>query len=429
MNSDNRLTFFRQSGWLVIANCLSGACLVGVIALLQRMIPPEKSNELGLYFALLRFFTVLAIPAAGLQVVFAHQSAAAITEEQLKQLRVAITKITQAIFILWAIIAAICAFQTSYLKTAFKFTDSLSLWITLFLVLMQLLLPLMQGLLQGLQNFAYLGWSIMLNGVGRFVGIFFMLLLFQKNATSALAGALIGLASAVFVGFWPSRRLFRPMQGSFDWSAWLKRVLPLTGGVGASLFLTNADVLFIQAFFPADKAKFYSAAAVVGVGLVAFSTPLASVMFPKIVRSFAQSQKSNSLYLALLGTALLGGLGAFICTLAPQLPLRIMFFNKPEFWDSKVLVPWFMWSMLPLTIANVLINNLLALGRFKAVPWLVAIATGYGVALFYFLSAGHPGENPFPAFKHVVQILGISSSLLLIVALLFTIFPPRTAQR
>src|SRR3954464_11413503 len=124
MNSDTRLTFFRQSGWLGVPNCFPGACLGGVIALLQRIIPPERSNELGLYFALLRFFTVLAIPAAGLQVVFAQETAAAITEEKLARLRLAIAKVIRAIFLFWAVVCLICAFKTGYLKTALKFTDS-----------------------------------------------------------------------------------------------------------------------------------------------------------------------------------------------------------------------------------------------------------------------------------------------------------------
>src|SRR5436190_2809899 len=393
MSSNSRSTFFKQGGWLVAANVISGACLMGVIALLGKMVPDSQSAELGIYFALLRFFTVLAIPAAGLQVVFAQQTAAAITDDKIKDLRLTVTRIVLAIFSFWALVFIICAFKAEYLKTAFKLNDTWSIWITLCLVLMQLLLPLMQGLAQGLQNFTFLGLSIMLNGVGRLAGIFLMLYLFRPRATEALAGALIGLASAVFVGFWPARHLFRLVEGKFDWIGWLKRVLPLAGGVGAGLFLMNADVLFVQRFFPADQGKFYSAAAVVGVGLVAFSTPLAAVMFPKIVRSFAQSQQNNSLRLALLGTGTLGAFGAIICTVFPSLPLRIMFFNKPEFWQSKVLVAWFMWGMLPLTIANVLINNLLALGRYKVVPWLVCVALAYGFGLYFFLS--HTGVTDY----------------------------------
>jgi O-antigen/teichoic acid export membrane protein len=418
---ESRRTFFRQSGWLVISNLVAGLFLMAVITLLSRLIPAEKMGELGIYFALLRFFTVLAIPAAGLQVIFARESAAAVTEEKRRQLRVDLTNVSRAIGLLWCVMLVICLIKRRSLVAIFQLGDSTAIWITLGLVLTQLFLPLLQGLLQGTQNFLVLGCSVLLNGVGRFAGIFLVVYFFERNATGALAGALIGLGSAVLVAFWPSRSLFRPAPGVFHPWEWMKRLMPLTCGVGSSLFLMNADILFVQSHFPKDEAKFYSAAAVVGVGLVAFATPLAAVMFPKVVRGFVQSQRTNSLQLALLGTILLGGLGALFCSIWPELPLRIMFFRTPEFLKSAVLVPWFMWGMLPLTIANVLINHVLAVGRFKAVPLLTLTAIAYGISLNHYL--GHAaGMPPFAAFRGVVQLLAFFSTVLLGIALLFTIF-------
>ena len=80
MTAETKSTFFKQSGWLVVTNLVAGVFLMGVITLLSRLIPQDKLDELGIYFALLRFFTVLAIPAAGLQVIFARESAAAVSE-------------------------------------------------------------------------------------------------------------------------------------------------------------------------------------------------------------------------------------------------------------------------------------------------------------------------------------------------------------
>jgi len=425
MTAETKSTFFKQSGWLVISNLVAGVFLMAVITLLSRLVPQDKLDELGIYFALLRFFTVLAIPAAGLQVIFARESAAAVTDEKQHQLRVDLAHVSRGILLLWSVMLAVCIWKRDYLETAFKLSHSASIWITLGLVLTQLFLPLLQGLLQGMQNFFALGCSVLLNGVGRFAGILIVVYFFQRNAIGALTGALIGLCSAVLVAFWPSRKWFRPARGSFSWGEWARRLLPLTCGVGASLFLMNADILFVQSHFSKDDAKFYSAAAVVGVGLVAFATPLAAVMFPKVVRGFAQAQKTNSLQLALLGTLLLGGSGAILCTLFPELPLRIMFFRTPEFLKSAVLVPWFMWGMLPLTIANVLINHLLAIGRFQVVPFLAATAVGYGWSLNHYLSTAS-AFPPFTAFKGVVQLLGGFSMVLLGIALFFTVLAARS---
>ena len=42
-----------------------------------------------------------------------------------------------------------------------------------------------------------------------------------------------------------------------------------------------------------------------------------------------------------------------------------MYLSNPEMWEAAPLVPWFAWALLPLTVANVLVQNILARGRFK----------------------------------------------------------------
>lgn len=375
--------------------------------------------EFGVYASLLRVFVVLGILAAGLQVVMAQEAAAAITPARQQQLANTARAVGRALFLVWIVIALACGLARETIATALKVTNPAAVWVMIGLVLAQLFLPFVQGLLQGAQNFAWLGWSIILNGAGRFAGMALTVLVLKGHATGALAGALIGLCSAVFVGAWPSRRLLRAGTGPIDWRSWLRRVVPLTGGIGATLFVLNADVILVQMTFSADVAPFYSAVSILGLGLVTFTTPMASVMFPKLVRSAAQAQKSNSLTLALWGTLVLGVGGALLCTLWPVLPLRILFFNKPHFWASAQLVPWFMWSMLPVTVANVLIGNLLARARFQVVPWLVAIAVLYGLGLHSYLE-GATALEPFAAFRGVILRLCLFGSLLLAAAAWFT---------
>jgi hypothetical protein len=103
----------------------------------------------------------------------------------------------------------------------------------------------------------------------------------------------------------------------------------------------------------------------------------------------------------------------------PELPLKILYYFQPEYWSSSQLVPWFVWCMLPLTLANVLINNLLARGRFACVPWLLLVAAGYGAALVLRADKFAHAEM-FTAFKMVIQTIGAFSLLLLAVAAFFT---------
>jgi O-antigen/teichoic acid export membrane protein len=122
----------------------------------------------------------------------------------------------------------------------------------------------------------------------------------------------------------------------------------------------------------------------------------------------ALAEKSSVRAQALGATALLGGAAALGCTLFPELPLRIVY--DQSFLKIAPLVPLFAWCMLPLTLANVLINDLLARERFIAVPFIVAVSAGYGWALHQF----------HDSFEMVIRTLGIFSLILLGVCFFFT---------
>jgi len=64
----------------------------------------------------------------------------------------------------------------------------------------------------------------------------------------------------------------------------------------------------------------------------------------------------------------------------------------------------------PLTLATVLLNSLMAHSRFEAVPWLVAVAAGYGLTLYL----------RHDSFTQVIQTLGVFASVLLAVCAWFS---------
>ncbi|MBI4323967.1 MAG: hypothetical protein HY674_01760 [Chloroflexi bacterium] len=413
--AESRMTFFRQSGWMVVANTLCGFFMAAVHPFASLMPPDEWS----VFFTLLRVFAVLSIAAAGLQTIFAQQTAAAVTDSQHRELAGTVRAILGVTFVIWLIMAGVVASLQNFLVAALKITNPLALWITIFIVLAGLWLPIMQGLLQGAQKFLWFGWTMIFTGFGRFAAVALIVWVLHGFAAGAMAGALFGVLGALLVGGWHCRRILWAPGAPFVWQKWLSRALPLTLGVGASLFIINADMLVVQSHFPSSITPYYGAGSMIGVALVTLTTPLAAVMFPKIVRSLARSEKTDALVLAMGATVLLGGLAAVGCTVFPELPLRIMFFTKPEYLKAAPLVPWFMWCMVPLTVANVLVGNLLARAQFAAVPWLVAVAAGYGITLTIFVHSAQAME-PFRAFRAVVQILGLFGLLLLAVAAWFT---------
>jgi O-antigen/teichoic acid export membrane protein len=274
------------------------------------------------------------------------------------------------------------------------------------------------GILQGRQNFFWLGWTNILNGIGRFGLICIIVLLFHGWAAGAMSGVFLGMMAVVVIGGWQVRDVWKIKTAPVAWRNWLGRVVPLTLGLGAAQFMLSADMIFTQNFFPREQTGFYAAAGTIGRALVFFTQPLTLVMFPKLARSKAVGEKSNALMLALGATILAGCMAAIACTLFPSLPLLIV--NGKSFLVAAPLVTWFAWCMLPLTLSNVLVSSLMARSRFAAVPWLVLVAIGYGVALAVVGRQAGSLADTQAGLRMMIQTLGVFNLLLFGVCAWFT---------
>jgi hypothetical protein len=91
----------------------------------------------------------------------------------------------------------------------------------------------------------------------------------------------------------------------------------------------------------------------------------------------------------------------------------------PAYLDAAPLLPWFMWAMVPVTLYNVLINNLIARERWTVIPWSAVLPIAYAVTLYFFLDRTH--VPPFMAFKRVIQILMACSTTMLLITVYFSL--------
>ena len=407
---------------MVIATVAGGVFMTAVQTIAAKM----EKEEYGVFFTLLRCLILLGIPAGGLQIVFAQQTAAALDEARQRQLSGTLRAVLRGTFYLWLLVAFVVVLRLDWILMMLKVTNPAAVVVTLFIVLTSLWLPVVRGLLQGRQDFLGMGWVAILDGAVRFATVVAIVFALQGRAAGAMVGALLGQIISLCLGLWLVRGICLGAGTLFAWKPWLRLVIPLTLGTGALLFLQTADVIYVQSIFPKDKSPFYMPGALIGFALVQFTVPLAAVMYPKIVRSAARAETSDALRLTLLTTAALGGVAAVAVTLLPELPLRILYFTKPELWRAATLVPWFAWCMLLFTLANVLVGNLLARERFAIVPWLVAVAAAYAFAL-----AGMQGRllalEHFAAFTLLVQVMTGFNLVLLGLAAWFTWGKSRSA--
>jgi len=430
----SRSTFFRQSGWMMMAGGIMGVFMWAVHPVLVKPVDqvnlgvltgllkgvvkqPFDHDEYSLFTTLLQIVGLLSFPATGLQIVFAQQAAAAVTPEQERQLRRTVHTVLGGALGIWLVGIAVLFLFRDQILGQLRITHPASFWLTMLSGLLILCVSVLYGVLQGRQNFKWLGWMAIFNGVGRCLAVVVIVRVIGSRVGGAMAGVCLGVVAVLLVCVWQAGSVWRGQSDPVDWRRWLKRVLPLIVGLGASTFILSADMIVVRSLFPGDQTGLYGAAGIIGRALVYFTIPMAGVMFPKIVHSAARSERTDVLAQALGATTLLGVAAAVFCTAFPGLPLQLVY--DKSYLVIKPLVPWFAWCMLPLPLANVLINNLLARERFRAVLWLVGVAAAYGLTLLAL--APHYVELEYlTAFKRVVQILGAFSLLLLAVSAWFT---------
>jgi O-antigen/teichoic acid export membrane protein len=414
MSVDRKSAFFRQSSWMVIAT-FSGGFFMALVHTVAR----KMGNDYGTFVALLRLLIIMGIPFAALQTIVARQAAAA-TDDQHEQQLVATTRaLLMATFLVWVLYAIAVLTLAGPLSKLFKINNHASLYVMLTVALTGLWIPIFKGLLQGRHQFSGLGWLQISDGVGRFAVMVVLVGILHGKAAGAMSAAFAGQLLTLIIGgsltwaIWTTRP-----KVAFDWQACFSVAIPLSFGLGTILLMSSIDMLFVKSLFDDAQSTLYSGAMLTGFAIIQFIAPVALVMFARVTQSVARKEHSDSLGMTLMATILFGVVAAVGCTLFPKLPLRLMYFTNPEMWKAAPLVPWFAWALLPLTVANVLVQDILARAQFKAVPWLMLVPALYTAALSW--QAPALMEMPrFDALTRVIQTMGLFSAVLCLLATYF----------
>ncbi|HKQ38862.1 MAG TPA: oligosaccharide flippase family protein [Verrucomicrobiae bacterium] len=421
----SRYAFFRQTGWMLMATGFAGAFVLLVPPILTKPLdflpflrPKITGAEFGLFQTLMALVSWLNIPSNGVQSTLAHQTASAVTPELQRQLNGTVRKLLLGLTGIWLLAVSLTLVFQNVLMRDFKVYHPASLWVTMLIGLPVLWQPVLSGILQGRENFMWLGWQSILNSIARVVAIFVFVRLMGVHVTGAMAGVFAGSCTSLAISFWQSRSLLRGPAAPVDWSAWLRRLIPLTLGLGAAAFMVSADLVFVRRYFAEEQSGLYSAVAVIGRALMFLIVPMTQVMFPKVVQAAAKLERTDVMAQALAATGLIGAAAAAGCTLFPELPIRVLF--PPEVLTAKSLVAVYAWCMIPMTLSNVLVNNLMARQHYHSVPWLVAVAAAYGGALVMVATRMNTSAS-LEAFRAIVLTFGLFSVLMLAITVWFTI--------
>ncbi len=403
-SAGHKESFFRQSGWLMIAN-IAGGFFMYAVHLLNKGIPPGQYGDFGVALAV-----IMLVPTIPLQMILAQQTAKALATGRRAELAGLIRWLWCVTSGIWLVAVVFVWFFQRDIMARLQISGTL-VWITMVIILLSLWLPIFWGLLQGRQNFLWLGWSMMSNALGRFGIAAVAVLAFHFYASGMIAGVMIGMIIAGALGVWHSRSLWCARAAPFDWAPLLKQIVPLFIGFLGFQALFTADTIFVKAYFGKVNADFYVSGGTLSRALLWLVLPLASVMFPRIVHSAAKSEKTNLMNLVFSGTAVLAIMGALSLAVLGPWVVRIVY--QPEYVPTVTsLLPWYLAAIVPLAMANVLLNNLLARPASMLVPALCvfALALGYMFVLTRFHSR----------METVLQVMGVANLALLALCAFFT---------
>jgi O-antigen/teichoic acid export membrane protein len=391
-------SFFRQSGWLMFATVIGGS-MMWAVHFLSKAIPEREYGDFGVFLAV-----VMVLPAIPLQMVFAQQTAKALAEGRPGQVSSLVRVIVLGTTVLWALAAIMVLVFQGQILAQWKVSNHLALWLTLPVVLFSMVLPMFWGVLQGAQSFLWLGWSLMLNSAGRVVAAAFAVLVVGAYAPGMLFGVLFGLLTGLAIALYHTRQYWFAKPAPFEWQIFTRQVTPLLLGFIGFQILFTADTMFVKAYFSQEQAGYYISAGTLSRALMWLVLPLASVMFPKLVRSSVRSQKTNLTGLVLLGTAVLSIGGAIGLAIFGPFVIRLVY-KASYVGVATSLLPWYASVMIPLALGNVLLNQLMArpASRMGLSLGILAISIGY----MYALSQYHA------QLSDVLKVMGIFNLIFL----------------
>ncbi|MEY4385518.1 MAG: hypothetical protein RLY20_801 [Verrucomicrobiota bacterium] len=391
----------------MIANIVGGGLMLGVHFLSRQV----SDLEYGTVGALLG--ATIIIPTIPLQMIFTREAAAALATGDTRRLAAKARFSTLAFFCLWLLFLGVVFLNRQNVLTQWKITDPLTLWFFMLIMLTSLVMPVYAGLLQGKQDFLWLGWTMMLNAFLR-VGVSAAIIFFiAKTAMGFMAGVLAGSATVLIISMWQTREIWAGPVERFEVGPFLREVTPLMIGFGACQLLFCFDTIIVGRFFTEPETSWYASAGTLSRALMWLVLPLVSVMFPKLVHSSAKAEKSSVFGMTLLltaGLAIVAGIGL---SLLGSIAVKIVY-GEGRVAGTVSIIPWFAAAMVPLTLANVLVNALLAKADFRVVPWLAVLAAGYAVTLWMW----------HPALADVLKTLAGFTSALFLVGAAFTWWLP-----
>lgn len=262
-----------------------------------------------------------------------------------------------------------------------------------------------KAFLQGLQHFKWLSASDVLTVLFQLIAAV-VLVWFGFGVGGVLGGIILSNALVWLITYAVLHRTLVSGRGSRHRLSRvpLGSVLPILIANTALVAMTQLDIVFVKIYFTQQEAGLYAAAAILGKAVMYLSGGIAMALFPMASENhFRGTSSSHLLTLAVGLTIVLCGLAALVYFLFGEWLIALLY--GENYSDSGQLLKYFGLAMFPMALVVVVVNFLIANGRFFFAYLFLAVAPLQIGAIYLF----------HDSLLTVVSILGISGLVLTVI--------------
>jgi O-antigen/teichoic acid export membrane protein len=380
---------------LVVATCFAHGANFIFQMIMGRLLG-QHPGEFGVMNTMLNIFSMFAIPATALQLAIARQTAIYADRGELDSIAALLRRASRKAGLAAVVVLVAMLALSPWLRNYLQLATAGPIYVTAVMVGIGIVIPVAAGALQGLKRFGWMSATSIAAPLIR-IAAGVALVWAGWKASGALCGTFAGnVAMLVLSGFALAAVLRRKVAAqTLDTAGVYRYLLPTLISLACYAGLVNLDLIIVKHYFKPEEASQYAAASLFGRAVGWLISPLCTVLFPHVWDENRHEANRALLLKFLLAAAGLGIAAACVCTVTSGLLTKLLLGRADA--EVTALIPLCAWAMLPIGVANVFLNFVMARGRYGFLVSFVTTAVLYlvGFALWH------------DTLRHVVAIVAV----------------------
>jgi O-antigen/teichoic acid export membrane protein len=344
-----------------------------------RLLGTERYSAVAAIFSL---YFILLVPGLIVTTMGMRQAAVLHAAARLGELRLLFRRLT------WRLVAASAVGAIGFallvgIIAAFLRVPSTTLLVLVPAIVLLLPMSFNRGLLQGEQRFIWAS-SVPLVEAGTRTGLALILIAWGFGATGAILALSIGVVVSYAASLWPMRHVSRRARDGTERRLMVPTFLwPTVIAILGITLLYTVDVLLVKHFLPPRESGIYGSIVTLGRIIFMVTTSITTVMFAQVAARFSQARPTGRI---------LGASAVLVATIAVVIiltfiaaPGLVLWPFGPSFRTAAPYLPLFGGAMTMLSLANLLVNYLVAIhnARFVFVLILADLAELVLISVFH----------------------------------------------